>query len=84
MIVVCQIVNLYVLVVLASIILSWFRVPGDHPVASVQRGVGRLVDPLLRPLRSAIPPLRVGGVGLDLSPIILIIAVRIVARLIGC
>ncbi len=71
-----QVVQIYVYIVLISIILSWFRVPGDHPVAAVQRGVSRLVDPVLAPIRRMLPPVRIGGMGLDLSPIILILGLQ--------
>lgn len=71
-----QVVQIYIYVVIISIVLSWFRVPGDHPVAAVQRAVDRVVDPVLAPIRRMLPAVRVGGMGLDLSPIILILGLQ--------
>lgn len=45
-------------------------------MAAVQRGVSRLVDPVLAPIRRMLPPVRIGGMGLDLSPIILILGLQ--------
>ena len=72
-----QVLQIYIYIVIISIVLSWFRVPSDHPVAAVHRGVNRLVDPVLAPIRRLVPPLRIGGMGLDLSPIILIIGLQV-------
>ena len=38
----------------------------------------RLVtEPVLGPLRRALPPLRVGGMGLDLSPLVALLGIQI-------
>jgi YggT family protein len=39
---------------------------------------------VLGPLRRAIPPLGIGGMALDLSPLILIIGVNILLGVLGC
>ena len=62
------------LVVLVKVILSYFMDP-YHPF---RQSVDRLVDPLLKPIRQIIPT--VGR--FDLSPIILIILVEIIAMVI--
>ena len=67
------IANLYVWIVIASILLSYFMDP-DHPV---RQGVDNLVRPLLDPIRRVVPP---AGM-LDFSPLVLIILIQIVARL---
>jgi YggT family protein len=74
----CNLLFLYELVVFARILLDWFRVPFDHPVAKVRDALAVVVDPLLRPLRKVIPPLRLGGVGLDLSPLVLLIGLSLI------
>ena len=43
--------------------------------------VGRVVDPIMRPIRSALPPLNMGGMALDLSPIVAIFALFIARSL---
>lgn len=77
MILLAQIINtiaqVYVWIVIASILLSYFMDP-YHPV---RQGVDNLVRPLLDPLRKVIPPVGM----LDFSPLVLIILVQVVARL---
>jgi YggT family protein len=69
-------VFLYTLVMLAYVIFSWVPRPPE-PLVPIRLGSAAMVDPLLRPLRGVIPPLRLGGIALDLSIIILFIAARI-------
>ncbi len=74
---ICSLLSIYVLVVFARIILEWIQVPSDHPVGKLRAALSIVVDPLLRPLRGIIPPMRVGMAALDFSPLILIVAITI-------
>ena len=73
--VVCLALQLYALVVLARALLSWFSVPSEGPMASVARVLWAMTEPVLGPLRRALPAAPVGGVGLDLGPILLLVAI---------
>ena len=73
--------QVYLYAVIAWIILSWIRVSPDHPVARVSVFLDRIIYPVILPLRRVIPPLRLGGGLLDLSPIVLIIAIQILISL---
>jgi YggT family protein len=75
--IVCTLLSVYLLVLLASIVLSWFPMEPGSALASVYGFLWRLTDPVLGPLRRAIPALRIGGFGLDLSPLIVIFGIRI-------
>lgn len=77
--VVCWILQAYGLVVFARIILEWIPVSYDHPVARVRSVLRAVTEPVLGPLRAIIPPVRVGGMGLDLSPLILILGLSLLA-----
>jgi YggT family protein len=74
--------RIYLYAVIAWIILSWIRVSPDHPVARLSLWLDRIIYPVMLPLRRVIPPLRLGGALLDLSPIVLIIAIQILIRII--
>jgi len=67
------VVNLFFLLVFASLILSYFMDP-FHPL---RRNIDRLVEPMLMPIRRVVPPLG----RIDFSPVILIILVQIIASL---
>ena len=74
---VCFLLQLYWIVVIARIVLEWIPVSFDHPVARARSVLRAATEPVLAPLRRAIPPVRMGGVALDLSPIIVLIGLSI-------
>jgi YggT family protein len=75
---VCLLLSLYSWVILARIILSWVRVEPGTPVASIYSVVFNLTEPVLGPLRRAIPPVRLGMAALDLSPIIVFVGITLI------
>ena len=75
---ICSILNIYLLVIFARIIFSWIRVEPGTTVASIYSVVFNLTEPVLGPLRSAIPPVRLGMAAIDLSPIIVLVVIRII------
>ena len=75
---ICTLLNLYLLVIFARILFSWIRVEPGTPVASIYSFVFNLTEPVLGPLRQVIPPVRLGMAALDLSPIIILIVIRII------
>ncbi|HLS91335.1 MAG TPA: YggT family protein, partial [Limnochordia bacterium] len=64
---------MYGWVIFARLILSWLRIDVDHPIISF---LYRVTEPVLRPARQLIPP----AGGLDFSPIIVFIVLRIVGN----
>lgn len=77
---ICAVLRLYVFVILARVIFSWIRVTPGTPVASVYSVIYNLTEPVLGPLRRAIPPMRMGAAAIDLSPLIIIIGVQLICR----
>jgi YggT family protein len=63
------IVDLYSLVVFVTVILSWVRLSPENPVVRVSQ---TLVEPVLAPIRRVLPDLG----GIDLSPMVLLLALR--------
>jgi YggT family protein len=77
---VCFALNLYFVILLIRILLSY--VPAlPEPLQPVARGVRAVTDPLLLPLRGMLPPVRIGAMAIDLSPLVLFFAVRIITSL---
>jgi YggT family protein len=66
--------DVYSLVVLAAVVLSWIHVDRRHPFAEI---VYKLTEPVLAPIRRALPPMA----GLDFSPLVLLIVLRVLRRL---
>ncbi|MCY3652629.1 MAG: YggT family protein [bacterium] len=79
---VCTLLQLYVLAIVARAILSWVRVPREHPVGQGVDFLARIVDPPLRPIRRWLPSVPIGGIRLDLSPIVMIVGLTVVSQII--
>jgi YggT family protein len=80
--IVCILLQALTLVVFARVVLEWIPVGEDHPVGRLRHVLRLVTQPLLAPLRAVIPPLRMGSVVVDLSPVILIVALSVIAGLI--
>jgi YggT family protein len=82
----CWLLNLATLLLLAWVILSYVvnlgRLGWDHPIRKIYDAMTSVINPILTPIRRILPPVRVGGMGLDLSPMVLFFAIIIIARLI--
>jgi YggT family protein len=72
-----------VVILLARFIIDWVQMLARswHPrgfVAVLCEAIYTVTDPPLRALRGVIPPIRMGGALLDLSPMVLLLAIYIV------
>lgn len=77
--IICTVLQLYLFVVFARIILSWFPIAQGGVLAQIFSVLYTVTEPVLGPIRRAIPPIGMGGMGLDLSPIIVIIGVQVLS-----
>lgn len=77
------ILQVYFYAVLGWVILSWIPTSSDHPLGRVNVFLDRIIYPVILPLRRVIPPLRVGGGMLDLSPIVLLIGLQLLMSLVA-
>ena len=77
---IATLIQLYVIVLFVRIMFTWFPITSGTPAARIERALGSVTDPVLRQIRRIIPPVRLGGMALDLSPIILIVVATILLR----
>jgi len=77
MAIICILLSVYWVILLIRILSSWFPVPPSGPVATAISFIYGVTEPVLRPLRNVLPPIRLGAVALDLSPIIVFIVIGI-------
>jgi YggT family protein len=82
--IICILLAIYWLLLFARIILSWFPPPMSGIGRTLWDLVHDLTEPVLRPVRGLLPPVRMGAMGLDLSPIIVFIALGVIQRALGC
>ncbi len=70
---VAMFVQLYSLIILARVLMSWVNIDPYSPLA---RTIVELTEPVLQPLRNVLPP----AGGLDFSPIIAIILLQVLGQ----
>ena len=82
--IVCDAIAIYWWILIASILASWLvllsRRPPSGPMRSALGGLNAITEPVFRPVRSLLPPVRAGGMGFDLSPIIVFIVLGIIRQ----
>jgi YggT family protein len=71
-----NLIDLYSVVVIVAVILSWIRLDRRNPLAVI---VSTLTEPILDPIRRVLPPMG----GLDLSPMVLLIGLQILKGLLS-
>ncbi len=71
-----NLIDLYSLVVLVAVVLSWIQLPHGNPIVGI---VNTLTEPLLAPIRGLLPAMG----GLDFSPLILLFLLQILKRLVA-
>jgi YggT family protein len=76
------ILQIYFYAVLAWVILSWIPTSSEHPLGKVNVFLDRVIYPVILPLRRVIPPVRLGGGMLDLTPIVLLIGIQLLMGLV--
>ena len=67
------VLDAYSLVVLVAVLLSWLNLAEDNPLVSVTR---TLTEPVLAPIRRLLP----SSVGIDISPMVVLLGIRLLKR----
>ena len=85
----CVLLTVYTILLFVRVIISWatmfgFRPPYSGPVRTILDLLEDVTEPVLRPLRALIPPIRAGGVGLDLSIIIAFVILAVLRQALNC
>lgn len=81
MAVVCWLLQAYLLILFAHVILSWVPRPPE-PIMPVVTVVRAVTEPILAPVRRLVPPVQVGGAALDLSVIIVFFALFLLSAVV--
>ena len=77
------VINIYVFVVLARMVMSWFPLRPGSAFEPVFRAVFAVTEPPLAAIRSVVPPLRMGMGAIDLSPLILFFGLQILVAILS-
>ena len=68
---IARLLDLFVILLFGRVILSWFPISPDSPLATIYRVLHQVTEPVLGPVRRILPPMG----GLDLSPIIVFVII---------
>lgn len=68
-----RLLDIYSLIILAGVVLSWTGLPPDNPLVRIVR---MLTEPVLGPIRRVLPT--VGGI--DFSPMVLLLLIGFLRR----
>ena len=68
--------QVYIWLLIGRLLLSWFPNPHDA-LRPVYAFLYAITEPVLRLVRPLVPPLRIGMMALDLSPIIVFVVLQI-------
>ena len=72
------VVEAYVVVLIARALLSWLPARPGTALYRIVHVLDSITEPVLRPIRRVLPPIRAGGMGIDLSIIVVVIVAELV------
>jgi YggT family protein len=76
-------VLVYLVLIFIRILMSWIpRMPYNRYLAAFLKFVTDVTDPYLNIFRRVLPPVRMGGAGLDLSPIVATLVLIVVSTIV--
>ncbi len=73
---ICIALQLFMILIFARVILSWFP-PTGGVIDQIQNLVLSATEWIMGPLRRVIPPVRLGAAALDLSPLIVLLGITV-------
>jgi YggT family protein len=71
-----RLIEIYILLLLGRVLLSWFPISRGSPMESVSSFLYSVTEPVLGPVRRALPPLG----GFDLSPLVVIFGLQLLGQ----
>ena len=74
--------NVYIWLLIIRIIFSWIPISGTGILEQIRSFVYDVTEPYLQLFRRALPMVNLGGMGMDLSPLIGFILLGIIHRLV--
>lgn len=77
---ICLVLSLLSMLIFARVIMSWLPSPSAGIGRTVFGLVERSTDVILTPVRNALPAIRLGNFGLDLSPLIVLVLLGLITR----
>jgi YggT family protein len=85
LIAICWALSIYRIILFVRILSGWFPPPRyGSPLRPILEFMADITDPVLRPIRNMMPPMRAGAMAIDFSPIIVFVLLTVIQTAIGC
>jgi len=69
-------------VIFIRLIMSWFPPTPGTTYQQIYDAFVTVTEPVLAPVRGLMPPMRMGAMALDLSPIVVLLGLQLILRII--
>lgn len=69
--------------ILIRVVLSFISIPVNNVTRPILNFIYDVTEPLLRLVRNILPPVMIGGIGLDLSPLVAILLLQIIHTIVN-
>ena len=79
---ICVLLQLYIFDNFIRLIMCWFPPTPGTTYQQIYDGFVTVTEPVLAPVRAIMPPMRMGAMALDLSPIVVLLGLQLIYRLI--
>ncbi len=76
-------IQILIVILIVQAVLSWIPVEPSSAFYKIKRDLNSITNVFLGPIRKVIPPVGGGGVQIDLSIMVLIVILEVVAKIIG-
>lgn len=80
--VLCVAIQIYIYVIFIRLIMSWIPPTPGTTYAQIHDAFVTVTEPVLGPVRSIMPPMRMGAMALDVSPIVVVLGLILLQRFI--
>jgi len=81
---IARLLDLYGYLIIAYVIMSWFVTTNRSGLlADIYRVLASVCEPYVGLFRRLLPPIAVGSAGLDLSPLVALVVLQIVASIVA-
>jgi YggT family protein len=80
--IICIALQLYIIVIFVRLIMSWFPPTPGTTYQQIYDAFVTVTEPVLAPVRGLMPPMRMGAMALDLSPIVVLLGLQLILRII--
>ena len=78
--VICDLLLVYLIIMFVRVLSSWFPMHMGGPLRTAMGWIYDVTEPVMGPVRRLLPPVRMGAMAMDFSPILIFIVIGILRQ----